>query len=108
MQTIKSFANCPDIYIFIQKMNFLEIAMLFLNQVIGFFKIIDDDDIDNIIIGYVSKKKQFFKWISWAWETGIRNDRIQQGTVAELLGVKWVRSGKPIWNPFYDVWNRYP
>ena len=30
-------------------MNLLEIAMLFLNQVIGFFQIIDDDDIDNII-----------------------------------------------------------
>ena len=29
-------------------------------------------------------------------------------TLAELLGVKWVRSGKPIWNLFYDVWNRYP
>ncbi len=33
---------------------------------------------------------------------------LQLNPLAELLGLNWVRSGKPIWNPFYDVWNRYP
>ena len=34
--------------------------MLFLNQVIGFFNIIDDDDIDNIIVGMFQRRNNFF------------------------------------------------
>ena len=34
--------------------------MLFLNQVIGFFQIIDDDDIDNIIFEMFHRRNNFF------------------------------------------------
>jgi hypothetical protein len=34
--------------------------MLFLNQVIGFFQIIDDDDIDNIIVEMFHRRNNFF------------------------------------------------
>ena len=40
-------------------MNLLEIAMLFLNQVIAFFQIIDDDDIDKIIVEMFQRKTIF-------------------------------------------------
>ena len=39
---------------------------------------------------------------AWAWSC------CNAATLAELLGLKWVRSGKPFWNPFFGVWNRYP
>ena len=41
-------------------MNLFEIAMLFLNQVIGFFQIIDDDDIDKIIFEMFHRRNNFF------------------------------------------------
>ena len=34
--------------------------MLFLNQVMGFFQIIDDDDIDNIIVEMFHRRNKIF------------------------------------------------
>ncbi len=63
MTTLDRAPARPNIYIFIQKMNLLEIAMLFLNKfyfkVIGFFQIIDDDDIDNIIVEIFHRRNNF-------------------------------------------------